>query len=187
MEFLWELFGGGTLTYDQLAAKVTEKQMKLADLSGGAYVGKDKFDTLAEERNDYKRRLEEANGKLQGYDPDWKTKAEQAQQEADAKIKAMARTQALKEKTAGLKFSSDSARRAFLSDLEAKELPLEDGQVLGFDDFVEKYKKSDPGAFASDTKPPRITATTPGAPGGGSAKDQANAAFRAAFGNQNQS
>ena len=184
MEFLKEIFGGEALTYDQLAAKVSEKKMNLADISGGAYVGKEKFDALAIQKNDLETRLNEANGKLQGYDPEWKAKAEQAQRNADAKIRAMERTQVLKERTAGLKFSSDSAKRAFLTDLEAKELPLEDGQVLGFDDFVKKYKESDPGAFARDEKPPRITAQAPGAPGSGGAKDQANAAIRAALGNQ---
>ena len=45
MEFLKELFGNESLTYEQLAAKVAEKKMKLADLSTGAYVGKDKYET----------------------------------------------------------------------------------------------------------------------------------------------
>ena len=84
MEFLKELFGEEPLTYDQLAAKVAEKKMKLADISGGAYVGKYKFDTLLTEKNGLQERLDEANGKLSGYDPEWKAKAEQAQAEAEA-------------------------------------------------------------------------------------------------------
>ena len=35
MEFLKEIFGGGA-TYEQLAAKVAEKKMKLADLPQAA-------------------------------------------------------------------------------------------------------------------------------------------------------
>lgn len=46
MEFLKDLFGAEALTYDQLAAKVAEKKMKLADISTGAYVGKEKFESL---------------------------------------------------------------------------------------------------------------------------------------------
>ena len=57
MEFLKELFGNESLTYEQLAAKVAEKKMKLADLSTGAYVGKDKYETLTADRDGLKQRL----------------------------------------------------------------------------------------------------------------------------------
>lgn len=167
MEFLKELFDNGPLSYDQLAAKAAEKKLKLADLSGGAYVGKEKFDALTAERDSLKTRLDEANSKLEGYDPEWKEKAAQAQLEADEKIKAMQRNQAFKEQAAGLKFSSESAKKAFLSDLEAKNLPVEDGRVIGFDDFVKNYRESDPNAFAPDKPTPTITV-----PGQGKAPKQ---------------
>ena len=129
MEFLKELFGNESLTYEQLAAKVAEKKMKLADLSTGAYVGKDKYETLTADRDGLKQRLEEANGKLEGYDPEWKTKAEQAQTEADAKVNKIRRGYLLKEAAGGIKFSSESAKKAFLSDLEAAELPVQEDKV----------------------------------------------------------
>ena len=64
-----------------------EDVQKIMDLHG-ADIEKQKrsIETLTAERDDFKSRLEEANGKLEGYDPEWKTKAEQAQTEADAKI-----------------------------------------------------------------------------------------------------
>lgn len=164
MEFLKELFSEGPLTYDQLAAKAAEKKMKLADISGGAYVGKDKFDTLLTEKNGLQERLDEANGKLSGYDPEWKAKAEQAQAEAENKIKAMQRSQAMKEQSAGIRFSSESAKRAFLSDLEAKNLPVEDGRVIGFDDFLKTYQETDPNAFMPDKPAPTITIPGQGTP-----------------------
>ena len=164
MEFLKEIFGTEALTYDQLAAKVSEKKMKLADLSGGAYVGKEKYDTLTAERDSLKTRLDDANGKLEGYDPEWKNKAAQAQTEAENKIKALQRLQALKEQSSSLKFSSESAKRAFLSDLEARDLPLEDGRVIGFDEFVKKYRETDPDAFAPDKPAPSITIPGHGQP-----------------------
>ena len=80
MEFLKEIFGDGALTYDQLAAKVAEKKMKLADLSTGGYVGKEKFEALNTEKSGLETRLNEANKKLEGYDPEWKTKAEQSKE-----------------------------------------------------------------------------------------------------------
>lgn len=157
MEFLQSLFGDESLSYEQFKAKVTESKIKIADLSGGAYVGKDKFDTLLADRDNLKSRLDEANGKLEGYDPEWKSKAEKAQQEAENKILSMQRSQMVKEKSEQLKFSSESARRAFLADLEAKNLPVEDGKMLGFDDFVSAYRETDPAAFAPDRPAPTIT------------------------------
>ena len=167
MEFLKELFGTEALTYDQLAARVSEKKLKLADLSGGAYVGKEKFETLMTEKNGLKEMLETANQKLAGYDPDWKQKAEQAKREAEEKVLALQRGQAVREQSAGLRFSSESAKRAFLSDVEAKGLPLQDGKLLGFDDFVKAYRDSDPAAFAPEEKPPAVTASATGIPAAG--------------------
>lgn len=51
-----------------------------------------------------------------------------------------------------LKFSSESAKKAFLSDLSVKDLKIEDGKVLGFDDFVKSYKESDPNAFEKEAE-----------------------------------
>ena len=112
--------------------------------------------TLTAERDDLKGRLEEANGKLSGYDPEWKAKAEQAQKDAEAKVAALERRQLLARQTAGLKFSSESARKAFLADLEAKGLPAQEGKLLGFEEFVKDYQAADPGAFAPEIQPPEI-------------------------------
>lgn len=182
MEFLKEIFGDGALTYDQLAAKVAEKKMKLADLSAGGYVGKEKFETLSAEKTNLETRLADANKKLEGYDPEWKAKAEQAKADADEQVQAVQHNFALKEQAAGLKFSSESAKRAFMADLEAQKLPIQDGKVLGFDDFAKSYRERDPGAFLPDEKPPRFSGSATGPAAAGTKKDQANAAIRAAFG-----
>ena len=177
MEFLKEIFGDGALTYDQLAAKVAEKKMKLADLSTGGYVGKEKFEALNTEKSGLETRLNEANKKLEGYDPEWKTKAEQAKAAADEQVQAVQRSFAMKEQAANLKFSSESAKRAFIADLEAKKLPIQDGKVLGFDDFAKSYRERDPGAFLPDEKPPRFSGSATGPAAAGTKKDQANAAI----------
>ena len=181
MEFLKELFGDQPLTYDQLAEKVTKHGMKLADLSTGRYVGKDKYDALSAEKNSLNQRLTEANTKLEGYDPDWKTKAQQAQSQADAEVAKIKRSYLLRDQTANIKFSSESARKAFLSDLEAMNLPVQEDKVLGLEDFIQQYRESDPGAFLSEEKPPKISGPTPGPAKEGTGKEQANAAFRALF------
>ena len=141
--------------------------------------------TLEAEKGQLETQLGEANKTLQGYDPEWKAKAEQAQKDAESKVNALRRDFAAKECAAALHFSSESAKRAFLADFAAKELPLQNGKFLGFDDYVKAYRESDPAAFRQEednTPPPRFSAATPGASGGATDRDRANAAIRAAFG-----
>lgn len=141
--------------------------------------------TLTAERDTARTNLADANKKLEGYDPEWKTKAEQAQQQADQKVAEMKAGYAATSAASSLKFTSDSAKKAFLADLNAKKLPLQDdGTLLGFDDYVASYKKTDPGAFAPDGGLPRVSGSATGTPATPTAKDQANAALRAAFGHR---
>ncbi len=64
---------------------------------------------------------------------------------------------AIKEKASALKFSSVSAKKSFIADAIAKGMKLDGDNVLGFDDFVEAYKKDDAAAFSEakeeDPKP----------------------------------
>lgn len=55
---------------------------------------------------------------------------------------------------ADLKFSSKGARSAFVADLIAKNLPLKDGAIDGFDAYLKSAKEADPDAF--DTGKPRF-------------------------------
>lgn len=139
--------------------------------------------TLTAERDTARTSLGEANKKLEGYDPDWKQKAADAQQQAEQQIAGIKAQYAAASAADALHFTSESAKKAFLSDLAAKKLPLQDdGKLLGFDDFVKSYKESDPGAFAPDGGLPRVAASAAGQPTAPTTKEQANAALRAAFG-----
>lgn len=57
---------------------------------------------------------------------------------------------AIKEKVAELKFSSNSAKKAFIADALKEEMKMKDGQLQGFDDFLESYKKTDADAFLKE-------------------------------------
>lgn len=61
---------------------------------------------------------------------------------------------AIKEKVAGLKFTSNSAKKAFLADIKADPLKMKDGDLIGFDDYVSKYKEQDAGAFVTEKTDP---------------------------------
>lgn len=165
-----------------------DKIMDLHSADVGAH--KNSVSTLTTERDQLKAQLEEANKQIQSYkdmDVDGIKKSA-----ADWEAKHAADTKALQDKldaanygfgveraVSGLKFSSTAARNQFVADLTAKKLPLQEGKLLGLDDYVKSYKEQDPGAFAPDG-----TEKTPVAVkgGGGGPTLSGDAALRAAFG-----
>ncbi len=135
---------------------ITDEQLGQVMALHGADIERQKqaIATVTAERDAARTQLEQANAKLEGYDPDWKTKAQQAQQQADRQVREMRSRYAESNAAAGLNFTSAGARKAFLADLAAKNLPVQDdGTLLGFDDYVRGYKKTDPGAFAAEGYP----------------------------------
>ena len=145
---------------------------------------KQQVTTLTTERDAARSQLGEANKKLEGYDPEWRAKAEKAENDAKEQVVALQNDFAAQTAISAVKFSSESAKKAFLSDLKAKNLPLQEGKLLGFDDYLANYKKNDPGAFAPEGGLPRMAAGTSGQPAAPTAHEQANAALRAAFGHR---
>ncbi|MBS7363914.1 MAG: phage scaffolding protein [Paludibacteraceae bacterium] len=143
--------------------------------------------TLTEqERDTAKSQLEATNKKLEGYDPEWKKKAEEAQTEAQKKIQETMTELASERAVMGLAFSSNSAKKAFVNDLKAQGLKLEEGKFLGFDDFVNKYKETDPQAFTeTETESKPKFSETVHSSGGDAGKDavtKANEGLRSLFG-----
>lgn len=145
---------------------------------------KQQVTTLTTERDAARSQLGEANKKLEGYDPEWRAKAEKAENDAKEQVAALQNDFAAQTAISAVKFSSESAKKAFLSDLKAKKLPLQEDKLLGFDDYLANYKKNDPGAFAPEGGLPRMAAGTSGQPAAPTAHEQANAALRAAFGHR---
>ena len=161
---------------------ITDEQLqRIMDMhSDDIGTHKQSITTLTAERDAARQQLADANKKLEGYDPDWKQKATDAEQRAADQVGAIKRQYAAASASGALKFTSESAKKAFLADLDAQKLPLQDdGKLLGFDDFVASYKKTDPGAFAPESGLPRMTSSASGQAAALTAKDQANAALRA--------
>lgn len=123
---------------------------------------KQQITTLTAERDTARNNLSDANKKLEGYDPEWRTKAEKAEKDAKAQVEELQKDFAAQTAAAGVKFSSESAKRAFLSDLKAKKLTLQDGKLLGFEDYLKSYRESDPDAFAPEKAAPTITVGSKG-------------------------
>lgn len=165
---------------------ITDEQLQQVMDLHGADIERQKqtITTLTTERDAARTQLGDANKKLEGYDPEWRTKAEKAEKDAKAQVEELQNDFAAQTAAAGVKFSSESAKKAFLGDLKAQKLPLQDGKLLGFDDYVASYKKTDPGAFAPEGGLPRVSGSATGTPAGPTTNEQANAAIRAAFGHR---
>ena len=79
-----------------------------------------------------------------------KTTYEESKSEYEKKLADQAYEFALKQKVDGLKFSSNSAKKAFIADAMKEEMKIKDGELQGFDSFVKSYKENDAGAFISE-------------------------------------
>ena len=163
---------------------ITPAQLdSIMDLHGADLTAKvNEIATLKAEKTALEGQLGTANSKLEGYDPEWKTKAEQAKNEAASQVAALEKGYALERKAAGLKFSSESARKAFLAEAKAQDFAMKNGELLGFEDYVKAFKEADPSAILPDGGVPLFSASAAGTPGQpANAHEAANAAFRAAF------
>lgn len=144
--------------------------------------------TLTTERDGLKTQLEEANKTIKSYTDmdiegikksaaDWETKYNTDTKALKDQLDAATYGFGVERAVSGLKFTSEGARKSFMSDLTAKKLQLQDGKLLGLDDFVKAYKESDPGAFVKEDdnsenppagKPkPQFTNPNPAANGAG--------------------
>ena len=147
--------------------------------------------SLTTERDTLHTQLEQAGETIKGFEKldvdgiktkaaEWETKYNTDTQALKDQLAAKEYEYSVNGAVAGLKFTSESARKAFVADLTGKQLPVQEGKLLGFEDFVKTYKESDPHAFApeDDGEPaPHVVSKTSGGNTGG-----AGAVLRAAFG-----
>lgn len=160
MEFLKEVFGEEALTYDQLSERLRDNgKIKLGNLAGGAYVGREKMAVLEAERDDLQKRLSEASAKLEGYDPEWRDKAQKAQEEAQKQIEQMRFDFALDEELRKSKAKNVKAVRALL---DRDALKWANGEIVGLKEQVEKIQAENDYLFHSDKPTPAIN--VPGKP-----------------------
>ncbi len=89
----------------------------------------------------------------------------------------------MKEAVSGLKFSSESAKKTFVADLTEKKLTLQDGKLLGLEDFTKAYQEADPGAFVpeDDDHTPIFSRGTGGSSGQGGGQMSMKDAIAAAM------
>lgn len=160
------------------ALGITDKDVldKIMDLHG-ADIEKQKtmISTLTTARDDFKKQLEDANKQIEQFKTldvdgikkaadDWKAKYEKEKSDHEAAETARTYDEAVKAAMSGLKFSSNFARNAFAGLLKDKQLRLDNGKLIGFDDVLKQAQTDDPTAFASDKPVPTFTSAITGNP-----------------------
>lgn len=174
MEFLKVLFENGAVTWDQFAKGVKDKGLKIADLSEGNYVSKQKYDndvhtkdtqietlnknikTRDDDLEDLKNQLEaagndkvklkELTGKFNTLQTDYNT----AKTDYEGKLQKQRYEFAVKEFAHTQTFTSAAAKREFIRSMTENELNMDNETILGANDFLEKYKKENADSFATD-------------------------------------
>lgn len=175
MEFLKALFGNGeALTFDQLMEKATAAKINAVNIADGSYVSKAKFDDKV---NTLSQQVTDLTGKITQRDTDMtdlqakltaaqadagkltdaqsaltalQTKYSADQTEWQQKVQKQQYEFAIREKANGMKFTSPAAKRDFIREATGKEFKVDGETLLGYDDFVTKYKTDNPGAVTDD-------------------------------------
>lgn len=190
MEWLKAILGDALYSQVTEALKGKENEVKLANLAGGAYVSKEKHEALVSEA---KAAAKAAQDALAARDADMatlKTAMEAAQADAtklpglqeqltglqtryeseksalEKQLADQAYTHVLRDSMTGLEFTSEGAKKAFISDVQAKAFKVEEDKLVGFNEFLDGYRQSDPGAFKEkeESTPPSPAGTPPAPP-----------------------
>ncbi len=132
------------------------------------------------ERDNYKEQLDTAQETLKSFEgvdlatiqselSTWKTKAENAEKDYNAKLEARDFEDALKTDIERYKFSSNAAKNAVIEEVRKAGLKAKNGKILGFDDLMETIKAADASAFVTERDENRARFTEPKPNGGVSA------------------
>ena len=96
----------------------------------------------------------------------WKQKAADAEKEFNAKIYDRDFSDALKAALDDVKFSSEAAKKAVMTEIKESGLKLKDGKILGLSDLIGQIKERDASAFVDEqsekAKQQAARFTTPG-------------------------
>ena len=172
---LFEKSEDGTLTYDKFMELAKESKAKFTDLSEGKYVSKSKYDDDLKAKDDALENLNTTLGSRDTDLADLKAKLEAAGADTEAlaklntdladlqskydtetknyknQLKKQAYEFAVREIANGKKFTSNAAKRDFISSMINKELKMDGSNILGAEDFVTAYTATNADAFVVDT------------------------------------
>lgn len=173
-EFLKKLYGvpkegeePKAMTYEELEAAIdADGSIKLADLSGGGYVSKEKYNAKVTELTGVKQQLTDANTEIQSYKDmdiegiqksakEWEDKYNADTKALEDKLTAQEYSHAADMFMSKYQFTSKPAREGVMAEFNKKGFKLEDGKFLGAEDYMNSLMESEDykGAFKTEDKP----------------------------------
>lgn len=175
MEFLNALFGEDKTAQAEFEARLkSHPEIKLANLAGGAYVAKAKYDddirtkdtnikTLTDtigERDktlgELKKQLESAGTdaqalkELQGRFTALETQAADDKKNYEAALKKAVYKGVCKDFANGLKFKSKADKEHFINSMIAKDMEMDGEKIIGAADYLEAYKTEYADSFVTE-------------------------------------
>lgn len=170
---LFDKAENGTLTWEQFQTAMGES--KFVDLTEGNYVSKQKYDGELSQRD---TRINDLTNTISSRDTDLATlqqtlkdagdieelkqasknladlqkKYDKETKDYQAQLAKQAYEFAVKDFANGKNFTSNAAKRDFIQSMIAKNLSLEDGKIIGAEDFVQMYSKDNEDAFVAPKK-----------------------------------
>ena len=130
--------------YAQLETELKGKEVKLANLASGDYIGKEKYEALEIKLNNATEQLNTANAKLEGFDPNWKDTVAEAEKKAAEKVQQVMFDKALDVSLLSAKAKDIKAVRAML---ELDKIEYDDGKLSGLEEQLESLKENKGWAF----------------------------------------
>ena len=135
------------------------------------------YEKVESDRDKWKGQAETAEETLKRFDgvdletmqaelDTWKQKAETAENDYKQKIYDRDFSDALKTEMESIKFSSEAAKKAVMTEIKDSGLKLKDGKILGLSDLIGQIKERDASAFVDEqsekAKQQAARFTTPG-------------------------
>lgn len=161
-DFLKKLFGTPkegeepkAMTYEELEAAIdADGNIKLADLSGGGYVSKEKYNAKVTELTGVKQQLTDANTEIQSYKDmdiegiqksakEWEDKYNADTKALEDKLTAQEYSHAADMFMSKYQFTSKPAREGIMAEFNKKGFKLEDGKFLGAEDYMKNLMESE--------------------------------------------
>ena len=135
------------------------------------------YEKVESDRDKWKGQAETAEETLKRFDgvdletmqaelDTWKQKAETAENDYKQNIYDRDFSDALKTEMESIKFSSEAAKKAVMTEIKESGLKLKDGKILGLSDLIGQIKERDASAFVDEqsekAKQQAARFTTPG-------------------------
>ena len=174
LQKLKPLFGDGALTFEQFSAALAASQeIKLADLSTGTYVDKNKYEAKDRELQAANKQLGELQTTLKKFDgvdvEALRTQISDAQKKYDTDVAALRLQFAV---STALQAAGARNHKVAAAALDASKLKLNGETVEGLSEQIEALKKSDAYLFTVTETGPEGTGAGGGSGGGGKKTDE---------------